>query len=646
MNENTKWFSQTVLTYKDKQYSTDGYLRISISSNTEDYKFFNPPLFNISISNSNNFQKSCNLNIQNAEDLIESFEKSKQQQNGNEDIIEKHYNKLSKIYFKFTIDNNSQMRVVVIEIYSNESDATKVVVPLKPTFQSFLKRLRFFVANYDILCLNLLTQSINNESIQIIQQLPNLIKGIASQIVPQNPTEDLTFTSNISLPTPEDVSQTETINYDFEKFLGKEMENISIPEITEELIERKQEEIMVEVDSPFINKVLKNDLENIENKINTFVVSKNSFLDLVNDLQIHLNFDVIAGITEDDKKSICYLSKLLNEYYLKEYTLNQTVIPDKTITLKFSGNIVDENVSLAKDLLTIIGYMRILKRRLENKFTNPYDSKSLIYIYIRHLLDPLCFSFLQKFTNTEITASLLNRFKYFSKIGFFTKYEKLLENSNCSPITLQDIESFANEVYDSMVKSPFVGKLHDMLHSKGNVKLPSKNTFNLEQITNEFVIVELSEKIGVDIKDPGVLNKFKDDGISDEILKIFSKSKQLKKTNDLKIKKVTSLEKVVEKFQQDIPEEYRKDVFSYVSTLKDSKFNFDTCDWPLMEFDSRIVVAFYVWDPENNPEMKNNFNYFMSLVENEQITKEDVIILKQKTNEKKSSFDFENINFE
>ena len=104
MSENTKWFSQTLLTFKDKVYATDSYLRVAMSTNTEDYKFFNPPMFNISISNANNFQKTTNLNIQNCEDLIESFEKALQQLNGNDSVVEKHYNKKAKLYFNFGVD--------------------------------------------------------------------------------------------------------------------------------------------------------------------------------------------------------------------------------------------------------------------------------------------------------------------------------------------------------------------------------------------------------------------------------------------------------------------------------------------------------------------------------------------------------------
>ena len=71
-NENTNWFSQTLIYYEDRSYQTEGKLRAAISTNSSDNKNFNPPCFNISISN--NFQKSCNLNITNATSLYKAFE--------------------------------------------------------------------------------------------------------------------------------------------------------------------------------------------------------------------------------------------------------------------------------------------------------------------------------------------------------------------------------------------------------------------------------------------------------------------------------------------------------------------------------------------------------------------------------------------
>ncbi len=643
MSDQTKWFSQTLLTYKDKQFATDGYLRVAISTNTEEYKFFNPPMFNISISNANNYQKAANLNIQNAEDLVESFEKVFKTLNGNDVVVEKHYNKLSKLYFKFAVDPNSEERIAVIEIFSNDSDAVKIIVPLKPLFLSLLKRLRFFIENYDKICVSLLNDTINFENSQIIKQLPGLIKGIASQIVPQEYIPD----NREPDPEPSEVSVTETSNYDFEKFLGDDMENVKIPEIEEGgVVEQKQAEPAVEIQSPFIKKVLKNDLFNLESKLTSFAVSQNPVLDLAEDLRKQLGFDVLAGINEDDKKSLSYISKLMTDYNSKAYTINNVAIPDKIPTMKFKGKETEENIELAKDLLTIIGFMRILRRRLETKFENAHDSKALAYMYLRFIMDAYSFSFLQNFTNTEIKSVISNRFKYFNEIGVFDSYHKLIEVNNCTPIKLADLEVFAEEVYDTIMKTPMIDEAHETLHSGGSVKLPSKNTFNLEQIINEFVVLEVNEMMGFDFSEKTAVQKLKDSGISDQMLKFFTGNKQVKKSGGIKTKKITPLQRVVEKFKQDIPEQYQEEVVDHIKTLEYNKFDFKSCKWPLEEFDDRVVVAFYVWDVEADSDMKTNFQHFMSLVESEQMTKDDIIIASKETTDTKESFGFEGINFE
>ena len=645
MSDQTKWFSQTLLTFKDKQFATDGYLRVAISTNTEEYKFFNPPMFNISISNANNYQKTSNLNIQNAEDLVESFQKVIASLNGDDAVVEKHYNKKAKLYFKFSVDPATQTRVITIEIFSNDSDAVKVIIPAKPTFQSLGKRLKYFVENYDTLCMNLLQNAISYESTQIIQQLPGLIKGISSQITEQDNIPD----SRAPVPEAAEVEVADTTNYDFDKFLGDDMENVKIPEIEDGgIIEQKQAEPAVTIESPFMEKVLKNDLLNLESKLTSFAVSENPVLDLAEDLRKQMGFDVLAGINEDDKKSLSYISKLMTDYNAKAYTINNTPVPDKTPTLKFKGKDVEENIELAKDLLTIIGFMRILRRRLETKFDNAYDSKALVYIYLRFIMDGYCFSFLQNFTNTEIKSAISNRFKYFNEIGVFDAYHKIIESNNCSPIQLSDLEAFAEEVYDSIVKTPMIDEVHEMLHSGGSLKLPSKNTFNLEQIIKEFVVLEVNQMMGFDFKEKTAVEKLKESGISDQMLKFFVGSKKVQKSGGIKTKKITPLQRVVEKFKQDIPEKYREEVIEHVTKLQHDKFDFKSCAWPLEEFDSRVVIALYVWDIEADVDMKTNFQHFMSLVESEQMTKDDIIIASKETpkKEEETTFGFEDINFE
>ena len=626
MNDNTKWFSQTLLTFKDKMYATDGYLRVAISTNTEDYKNFNPPMFNISISN--NYQKTYNLNIQHAEDLYESFTQVIKTLNGHDVVVEKKYQKNTNIIFKFSVESSNNERVVIIEILSSDSDSVKVIIPAKPTFQSFVRRLKYFIENYDDICMKLLTTTLNQESFDIIQRLPGLIKGISAQIVSQIPEADI-FTDSRAPKIDEQIDEQEiknamcTIN-DLDKFLGDDMSNIKIADIEDGTVETKPQ-VSLEIKSPFFEKVINNDLYNLESKLTSFTVSKQPILDLANDLSNTLGFNVLPGLSEDDKKSLVYFSTLFQNYYSKAYTINDSPIPSGTPPLKYKSRGTQDNIDFAKDLLLVIGYMRTVRRRLENKINNAYDNKSLTYLYLRCFMDPLCFSYIDNMNSDEIVSAIKNRYMYFDNIGVFNKYKQILIDNNCPEIELNDILSFATETIEKIIgKTLYINELHERCFNDGNFKLPSKNTFNLEQITNEFIPLEVNYKIGFDFNDKdAVTNMRNQNNISDEVFGYFIGKQKIQKT--IVREKITPLQRWIEKFKQDIPEQYKDDVVQYVKDLKYEKFDILSSPWPLSEFDERVVKAFYLWDPSVNENIKTNFNEFATMIENEVMTKEMIL---------------------
>ena len=131
--------------------------------------------------------------------------------------------------------------------------------------------------------------------------------------------------------------------------------------------------------------------------------------------------------------------------------------------------------------------------------------------------------------------------------------------------------------------------------------------------------------MGMNLKNKEVIKKMKDQfNISDEIIKFFAGGSGVKKTK--KLEKITPLRRWVDKFKQDIPESYRDDVINFVKQMEYNTFDFNKCEWPLEEFDDRIIKAFYVWDPSSDEKMKSNFEYFASLVEDESMTKENILI--------------------
>ena len=272
--EESKWFNQSLLSFKDEQYSSDGKFSVYISTNTDNFLHFNSPSFGISVTNER--RKNCILNIQNAEDLLESINTSIKQVNGNDIVIEKVYNKKVKLYFRFAVVSSTNDRVVIIELISNENDATKVIIPLKPIFQSFMRRLKSFVDNYDNICYKLMMETLNGESRNIIERLPTLIKGISLQIAPQ----EINYEINENIKTDpneydeELIKETELDISDLDNFIGDNMENIKINEIEENKIEPVKKP--VKIDSAFVTKILKNDLTNLDNKLILYSRSENS----------------------------------------------------------------------------------------------------------------------------------------------------------------------------------------------------------------------------------------------------------------------------------------------------------------------------------------------------------------------------------
>ena len=630
MENESKWFNQTLLTYKDKQYSTDGYLQIYLSTNTHNYLSFNPPLFSISITNQ--YNKNCVLSIQNAEDLLESFTVAMKQTNGAGILVEKVYNKKTKIYFNFLMISTTGERVVSIELMSNETDSVKITIPLKPIFQSFLRRLKSFVNNYDDLCYKLFTKTLIGESQEIINRLPSLIKGISLQIESNiEPNYDRKIQPTIPEISndydKELVAETEMSIEDLDKFIGKDMENISIAEIEQDNIEPRN--IPIEIDSIFVNKILKQDLYNLENKLILYARSENSIDEVINFLEPQLDFKLLNGITEVQKKSAIYISTLYKKYYTERYLTNQSVIPEFVPLLSFIGKKDPKNIEFSKDIFTFTCYYRALKRKLESKDSDAFINKSMIYFLLRNIMDVMSVSYLHDISENELLSTIKNRYEYFDKIGVFNHYKEMLSDCKCNEITISEVYSLAEDYLkakdseNSTIDAIF--KTHEKLYNDNQLTLPMENKFNTEQILKEVIPLELSKYFGNDLTNKEVINKLQEQyNISDEIIQLFQKKIKPKTTN--KIKKITPLERWIEKFKQDIPENYRNEVLEFVKNMEYDVFNFKSTSWLLDEFDDRIIKALYVWDPTSDNKMKADFEYFASLVENEIMTKESILL--------------------
>ncbi len=625
--ENTKWFSQTLMTHKDKLYGTDGYLQISISTNTNDYKYFNQPLFNISVSN--NYQKSYNLNYHNASDLLKTLQTVKTQMNGEKAEVQRKYQKNMMLYIQFFVESNNNDSVVDIRLFSNETDFTKIIISIE-IFSTFVRCLRHFVDNYFNICTELLKQSIQSEVVQTIHQLPSLIKGISSQIVSQ----DIILDSAAPEPAVEKVAQTQTTIEDLDDFLGgEEMDNIMVPELDEE-----KKPSVIEVDSLFVKHLLKNDLSNLENMMNNHMMNPDPLISFSLEVQKKLgpemigDFTLFPDINDDDLKSLVYMSKLYYSIAHMNHFTKNTPLPNSMPVFKYNPKKSrPENIEIAYDLFLFNLYIRTVRGRLEGKSRDASQNKALFHIQLRCFTDPFVFSFIGQVENQNLESVIYNRYKYYDSIGVFDKYKDLLKVMNCPEVQDHNISSSVVEAIDKVIgKSLNINTLHSKAEVSNNLRLTSKNNFNLEQIINEIIPLEVAEKLGKDIKDEEVLKEInRNTPISDEILNFFIKGK-----TKVKVKKESgfsnNLERVVNFFSNEIPDQYKEEFLKCVKKLEVDKFDLKTDVFPLDEFGENIIRSLYLWDPKGDPQITKSYKYYQSKIEDELMEK-DLILAKVKS---------------
>ncbi len=643
-NEEINWFNQTLLTYKDKEFGTDGYLRISFVTSTKDFINFNPIKFNITISNQLN--KSCNLNIQQSTDLLSSIRTVIQNPtkiyNENNYQILKRWNNL-ELVFEFVIDQNSNSQVVRITLRSNENDFTKIIIPFN-IFQVLSLRLKYFVDNYDNFCTSISNLFIQKEILKTNKQILNSLNSLPSKLIDFTNTSGTDKNNKSKENNSEfkkNIEISENTIEELDNFLGgAEMTNVkNISEF--ENIPSKQENIQ-EYNSKFFN-CLDNNLENFEKILIEAEANPDPIIFITNKLlkdkmmmkNIN-NFNIIPDISENDLKSLLYISKLNCNITIRSNIEKGISIPSSIVLLKYKlDNKVDtynENIELAFDLLMVNGYFRALRRKLESKIDDAMINKSIVYLILRNYTDMLTFSFLENLPKIDvIKTNIISRFKYYNRIGVFDVYKKLLGTYNCTDIIDIDIGNFIDEVLEKVIgKSPFIDELHKKLYNQGSVRLSYENRLSQDQIINEVIPNEINEKMGIkNLND-----------MSEEVEKIFS-TKLEKHNVKINKKQNSNLYRLINQYRNEIPEKIRNDFLEMIQKLGDNPINFDDIKYSLETFGENIIKILYIWDPINDLKVLSNFKYLFEKFENEIMTKE-LILVKLKVKEDKKNIEQNN----
>jgi len=617
--EDLKWFNYTFMTYKDKSYGTDGYLRVSGSTSTSNFQNFNT--FKIQLAISNKLQKMCSLGLPEIIDLTSAFDKvlTSFKTNGfRESEVERKVGKSINLIFKFFVDKNSNELLVRVELYSNESDFTRVIIPLQFEFIALSKVLRQYIDNAFTTGVQFVANSTNSIH---LEQIPSLLKSLPSGIVSRIPVHEEPVNEELI----KGAAETALTIDDLDKFMGPNMVNVKMPD---EIVKAMGHEQNIEIKSDYIEKILKNDLTNLETFLNNITLSPSPVQMFAKEVSVlgDGDFKPLIGISENEKKSLLYMSKLYFSISHTSYMSHRVPLPHATPIFKYKAKgFTDTNLELAYDLLLISLYVRAVRRKLENSDSDAMTNCSLFHIQMRCFVDPFIFSFLDGIEPDSLHAICIQRFRSFSKIGFFNSYKKRLEDSNCDEIKEDDILEAVVEVTSKVLgKTPYILEVHESSIEKNSLRLPTDNNFTLEQITNEIIPLELSEKMGKDINDEEVIIELKSKHpISDEILNFFKQSK--KKVKMTQIEKVSNLHRLCSHFDNEMPEQHKESFLSYIKELGDHNFNFVVSSFPLNEFGENIIKALYTWNPEGDSDMRTNYRHFFMKVEEEVMTKNLII---------------------
>jgi len=599
------YFNQTLQTHKDNLYGTSGYLRVALSSNTTNHKDFEPPSLSIMIKN--NHQKFMNLSYENCIELGQSLSNAIKVYEGRDKVeIVKKFR--ADIQFVIDIFNHEGKDLAKLTILSNSTDFTVVIMPLFPSFIAFGKIVKDFANNYFNLCQMVYSNSFNSYHKEMIMQIPSIVQSIGTVAAMPIETETVEIEE-------ENLQETKASIEDLDEFLGKDMENIKVPEIDNHKIEEKEEKPnYLEVVSPFVETILKNDLYTFENMISGMSVSKSPIIDFYKrlkdpDVAFPDDFVPLNGISDADMKSLCYLSRFTFLMFQKSYISNGSPIPQGFSPLRYDAkDFTDTNKELAYDLLLFSGFFRVLRTKLESKIPNPIENKSILHMAYRCFIDPFIFSFINKdITKESLISVITNRFTCYQDRGVFEKYRGTCMSFGLEEITVNDIKIFIENLSNVIFNNggvPAIDKLHDNGYSKGQLRLPSQNDFILEQIINEIVPLEVEVNLNNNEVTDALIEKIKvKEGLSDDVI-LFFKKKQ-KKVKAESTDERSNLEKFLDNqiYREQIPEKYREDFYKYISELGNKNFDFGSADFPYEQFGDDIIKLLYIWKPEDDDKL-------------------------------------------
>ena len=607
-NEDTSWFNQSLYSYKDNMFGSNSSFEVSISCNTNDFKYFSAPSLQLSIITiTDKTRRTCNLSYVDVIDLILKIKQIQKDikyafDTGSQFLC-KYQNGRSLTFSFLTAKQMNNEKVIEIDIRYNEGDFGKVYLPFGSVFLAFVKKLEIYSNTCDQLSISITNRFLYSNIFQQLSGMRGDIKGIPDQI---STSIELTSTPDI-IPDSDKLNVKNEIQDNFVGYVETEIDNIVVPEITS----TEKKEVIQEFNSPFIFKLLNGNIRVLEDLIFSYITKPNPFMELIRNISVLYEKEILPGFTDDDNKSYSYISSLIFHTHLQNYTKNNIPIPATTNILKYDGEEFTNQqiIELLYDVFIIGCYIKIVRERLSDKEPDAIKNKSVLHIAYRCFTDVLIFSFLDKVDSNAIKTCISERFKSYSISGIFKEFDEILKSYGCTAINQMDINTFTSQIIDNIMgkKGDNITNFHNNLYHKNDVVLPSINKLSLEQI-NDLVKLEVEKKVNSNFN---VSNT----EFPEEILHYFkAKTKTAtigkpNKTTKVNGKKEPHVYRLAKQYRNEIPETKREIILEHLKNISNSDFVWVFEELTPEELGENILKILYVW---NESSKNGTFKEFVS----------------------------------
>ena len=624
-SNDVQWLSQNIFTHRDKEYGTDGYMRVSISTNTKDSLSFSAPTFVISIQNSG-LNKTCVLSYQKLfavrdrlKEVIPAAVQEYKSKDGSPEA-QLHYKsgKSSFLTFEFLRGSQQNEPCVRITISHGTSDSVKIIMPFEPEFISFIKLIGDMVGDqrkYLDWCLHLPNRFFMAEVNQVIKQIPGLIKGAVVQIDRatsegvSSPTSSPSSSCTTSLdPDPEESDKeidkenieatTETID-EMKAFIGDDMSNIDLA-IPASVQIKEDKPKPVESSENKAIKWLGGDARNFENLIQRCTERPNSIRQLEKELsENYEDFEFFPGATKKEMKSLIYLSG--REFFVYNQMANKQSLDRSFSINKYKGQkfAKPQNLELAYNLLVLTTFIKLCRDKIEAKTKDNYENKTIAHLAASMTAIPFIFSFIS--SGTELASIIKEKYRQMNEAGMFKSYEKSEFQSYGFTITERDIvdacDAFTENYFSSKSYKSDTFMRHVSMFNNQSCLLGPDNTLNEEQIIKQLVPFEIhiiQSDISLDDRKT-MLAYAKENKIDTDVTSVFVKSVPSKNI---------PIVKFFENNLTEVPEDVRSEFMQSIMEYNDTDYDLSDNKFPYGSFGEEAIKALFLWKPETGEKFK------------------------------------------